>query len=71
MDMSVGELRELVMNRVAWCAAVHGVTEWTRLSDRTTTIIPDLNFTRPRVVRAIRVQYAALNFEAAIGLETG
>ena len=71
MDMSVGELRELGMNRVAWCAAVHGVTEWTRLSDRTTTIIPDLNLTRPRVVRAIRVHNAALNFEAVIGLETG
>ena len=33
-DMSLGELRELVMNREAWHAAVHGVTKsWTRLSE--------------------------------------
>ena len=36
MDVSLSELRELVMDRKAWRATIHGVAKsWTRLSDRT------------------------------------
>ena len=43
MDMSLSRLRELVVDRVAWCATVHGVTKsWTPLSDWTYWLTADL-----------------------------
>ena len=44
MDMSLDELQELVMDREAWCAVVHGVTKsWTWLSDWTEKPLFHLN----------------------------
>ena len=39
MDMRMSKLWEMVMNREAWCAAVHGVTKiWIKLSNLTKVI---------------------------------
>ena len=47
MDISLSELRELVMLREAWRAVIHGVTKsWTRLSDWTELIIAKV-FSKP------------------------
>ena len=45
MDTSLSKLREILMDREAWHAAVHGVTEsWTRRSDWTITPPPPISY---------------------------
>ena len=42
VDMSLGELQELVMDREAWRAVIHGLAKsWTRLRDWTELNLPD------------------------------
>ena len=55
MDMSLSELRELVMDREAWCAAIHGVAKsWTRRVGHDWTT--ELNWTVTIIITVIRAE---------------
>ena len=62
MDVSLSQLREFVMDREAWCAAIHGITKsQTRLSDWT-----ELNWIHRKRKYRMRFSQHRLSFKAIV-----